>query len=169
MPRVLRVLLFGLLTLLAQASLCCAELPTIRVGYYDSPIYLTKNAADDYVGAIYENLETAMSYVGYRIEYVPVTPEGAMPALRAHMIDVLAGVVSRAPRKTEDFDMVDRVISSTPVYLARPSNSGSPKGRLRVGYSVPVYGALVDFYRTKPEENDLADFEMVPYDSAEKF
>ncbi|MBQ9377094.1 MAG: transporter substrate-binding domain-containing protein, partial [Schwartzia sp.] len=169
MPRWFRVLTIGLLTLLAQASLCCAELQTLRVGYFNSPIYLTKDKAGDYTGAIYENLETAMAYVGYRPEYVPLAPEEANAALQAGLVDVLAGIVSRAPRNSEAFDMVDRVIASTPVYLAHPYNSAPPTGRLRVGYYVPVYGALVDFYRSKPEETDLASFEMIPYDDMEQF
>ncbi len=169
MPRLLRVLLSCLLAMSAIVSLCFAELPTVRIGYYDSPMYLTRSATGDYSGVIYESIETAISYAGYRTEYVPLSTGEGMAALQAGRIDVLAGVVSRAPRQEEEYDLMDRVISSTPVYLARPFDGESSKGKLRVGYLSPVYDALVQYYRAKPGDTDLSGFEMIPYDSVEQF
>ncbi|MBQ7514639.1 MAG: EAL domain-containing protein [Schwartzia sp.] len=169
MRRLIRFLFLAMSVLLALADPCHATRPTIRVGYFNSPIYLTKTASGDYTGAIYVNLETAMAYAGFRTEYIPVSTEDAMNALQTGKIDVLAGVVSRSPRDSEAFDMLDRVISATPVYLARHYTSKEPAHKLRIAYLVPVYGALVDYYRERPKDDDLAPFEMVPYENMEQF
>ena len=154
-----------LLAAIFFASPCEAE-PLLKVGYVKSPEYFTQDANGDYSGAIYENIEKAMAYTEYNTSYHEIAPGDAERALAEGEIDVFAGVVTRLTNGTETMDFVGRYIAATPVYLSHPYGT-TQSGPLRVGYYTPLYGVMVDYFQSHPEETALGalgEFELVPYD-----
>ena len=143
--------------------LASAQVRVLRVGYVDTPGYLTREPGNRYSGYAYEYLRTLALYGNWQYEFIPGRRSECEQRLLDGTVDIVPGIVPTTMNR-ERFDFLSHPMGTTTLFLSmRNGQQAFTNGRtLRLGYLNAIYDGM-DFSLQKFAEGEKTEFQMQSY------
>ena len=161
-----RIMLFVGLICFFCMSFASAEKTVLRVGYVDTPGYLTRDMDGHYHGYAYEYMESLARYGGWSMEYIAGSRTDCEARLVSGAIDVLPGILPNS-QNTARFDFSQEFFCPVDLFLnLRGGRPAQASDRIyRIGYCLDDYEAIWPSLQRVAQKEKL-QYVGVPYEDS---
>ncbi len=139
MAAIALIFAFGLFFIGSVPVHAAGSKPVLRVGYTDSPGYITKGEDGYFGGFIFDYLEAIAIYGGYEFEYIDTPPTDLIEKLMSGEIDLIAALPEMVPPLPGIITTHHAVTFSQIGITAHPGKTLTPGQKLRIGYPSFIY------------------------------